>query len=672
MTVQWSSNRVDIDFTDVVNLLAGVGISTRFPTRGEYVAIQFVGTGGTVIRYQTGFREAGASASVIASLGTGAKVLKAEIPGIRSIISSDGSATITELSEEVDITMTSAGVTLASAGGTETLVQDGIGPALANKGLTAGTGITLLGGANDVTISNASPASSVTLASAGGTETLVADGIGPDVEVKGLSAGADISLVGAAGDVTIAFDGVVSPYERTGSLISPVLTPVSAIVSGVGNSIVPQNSFIGGGDSNSLIGGGAQRGGIVGGDTNSIEGSRNGVILGGDTNTIDPSNNSGNNAILGGITNSIIRLTGASSVQANVVCGGTVNVMDNTVHCGIFAGRDNTVTGPGQPNQSAIIAGRDNTMIDAQTAVICGGRSNLIEASGNSGDNVLVGGDTNSITRLTGGGSVQQNVIVGGTQNNIDNAANSVIVGGDLNVIEGGNRNIIAGADNRIAAGQRNSIIGTDNSISGGAGTQNVILGSDHTLTGGFQSSLIGSNVTCTHTGNFLFSDSAGGTALASSANHRFDARCSGGATFYSNTANTLGVTLAAGGAAWAAVSDRNMKDLHGDVNPAQILTQVRQLPIYRYNYKGQDREMRYIGPCAQDWHNLFPSGKDPLKIDTIDPVGVALACCRALDTRIDDTDEEMDRGVVILERKIDELTARLDDIQLQLSSLTT
>ena len=43
-------------------------------------------------------------------------------------------------------------VTLASAGGTQTLVVDGTGPSLTTKGLTAGQNITLTGGANDVDI----------------------------------------------------------------------------------------------------------------------------------------------------------------------------------------------------------------------------------------------------------------------------------------------------------------------------------------------------------------------------------------------------------------------------------------------------------------------------------------------------------------------------------------
>ena len=145
----------------------------------------------------------------------------------------------------------SGDVTLASAGGTETLVNDGVGPALTTKGLTAGaggislegaatnvtisntltgaslggtaavfagktgstlnlrgltagTGITVAQNANDITITNADGASTVTLASAGGTETLVNDGVGPALATKGLSVGTGgISLTGAAASVTI-------------------------------------------------------------------------------------------------------------------------------------------------------------------------------------------------------------------------------------------------------------------------------------------------------------------------------------------------------------------------------------------------------------------------------------------------------------------------------------
>lgn len=99
-------------------------------------------------------------------------------------------------------------VTLASAGGTETLVNDGVGPALITKGLTAGTGISLTGTGTDITITNTAIPVVTTLGSAGGTESLVNDGVGPALATKGLTAGVNsigegITLTGTVNDVTV-------------------------------------------------------------------------------------------------------------------------------------------------------------------------------------------------------------------------------------------------------------------------------------------------------------------------------------------------------------------------------------------------------------------------------------------------------------------------------------
>ena len=72
--------------------------------------------------------------------------------------------------------------------------------------IKGGTGISTAGAAgpnNEITITNTSPATSVALTSAGGTETLVNDGVGPDLANKGLTAGSGISLSSDAVSVTI-------------------------------------------------------------------------------------------------------------------------------------------------------------------------------------------------------------------------------------------------------------------------------------------------------------------------------------------------------------------------------------------------------------------------------------------------------------------------------------
>ena len=121
----------------------------------------------------------------------------------------------------IDNTDLGSAVTLTSAGGSQTLVNDGTGPSLAVKGLTAGGGILLTPsvGNDFISIINTSPATGVTLTSAGGTETLVNDGTGPALATKGVTAGTGISLSSTATDLTVtntAPDQVVALTAGTG------------------------------------------------------------------------------------------------------------------------------------------------------------------------------------------------------------------------------------------------------------------------------------------------------------------------------------------------------------------------------------------------------------------------------------------------------------------------
>lgn len=89
--------------------------------------------------------------------------------------------------------------------------------------IVEGTGITVtsntIGLVTTFTITNSSPATSVTLTSAGGTETLVNDGTGPSLATKGITAGTGISLSSTATALTVtnsAPDQVVALTEGNG------------------------------------------------------------------------------------------------------------------------------------------------------------------------------------------------------------------------------------------------------------------------------------------------------------------------------------------------------------------------------------------------------------------------------------------------------------------------
>lgn len=120
-------------------------------------------------------------------------------------------------------------ITLSTAGGDETLVNDGLGPNLVVKGLTAGTGINLISNNNEIEISASDIDPQVTLSSAGGTDTLVNNGSGPNLVVKGLTPGPGISLtpsgtdiqISATGDLAFGID-YISAYDTTTQTVASV------------------------------------------------------------------------------------------------------------------------------------------------------------------------------------------------------------------------------------------------------------------------------------------------------------------------------------------------------------------------------------------------------------------------------------------------------------------
>jgi hypothetical protein len=82
--------------------------------------------------------------------------------------------------------------------------------------------------------------------------------------------------------------------------------------------------------------------------------------------------------------------------------------------------------------------------------------------------------------------------------------------------------------------------------------------------------------------------------------------------------------------------SDRNLKANFGSVDPGDILTRVRNLPISTWNYTADDPTVRHIGPMAQDFTATFGVGADDRHIHPIDGQGVALAAIQGLVAELD------------------------------------
>jgi len=93
---------------------------------------------------------------------------------------------------------------------------------------------------------------------------------------------------------------------------------------------------------------------------------------------------------------------------------------------------------------------------------------------------------------------------------------------------------------------------------------------------------------------------------------------------------------------AYVSVSDRNRKENFVEVNTQELLEKLDGMPMFEWNFKGEDPGVRHIGPIAQDFHDSFHlNGSDEKKISHIDPSGVAIVGVKGLLTRVKGLESE-------------------------------
>jgi hypothetical protein len=405
---------------------------------------------------------------------------------------------------------------------------------------------------------------------------------------------------------------------------------------------------VGGGFTNQ-ISGAAQSGVVAGGITNTIVSGNYSTISGGQSNTITGAGSTigggqsiictaVNGTVSGGVSNQVTaNYATIAGGRLNVcpsgygtICGGYTNTMVTPGnYCFIGGGNTNTITGAASIN-GTITGGESCSITSALSGTISGGSGCFIT---NGRYSVIGGGQTNSINTSTA--AKGHHVVIGGLSNDITDGNSSVICGGDNNAIAIGNYSA-------ILSGNTNSINGTttgQNVILGGSncslvGSLNLAYGTTCTTTGtAAKCVVLGNLATSAVNGAFVYSDSTAATAATGA--DSLTIGVNGGATIYSNTLRTTGVTMATGASAWSAVSDRNMKTGLVELDSRDILDRVGQLSIYEFSYKDTDSSVRWRGPMAQDWHSLFPSKKDPLRIDTLDLDGITLAAVKGLLDRV-------------------------------------
>ncbi len=394
---------------------------------------------------------------------------------------------------------------------------------------------------------------------------------------------------------------------------------------------------------------------IGGHPNNSVAAGVVGATVSGGGNALTPNSVTANYGTVGGGLNNSATVAnntvGGGSGNAcggagnNVIAGGVSNAITAGNNQSIVGGLGHALSGGG----GGFIGGGDFQTINAFVyGTISGGNSNLVTDS----NCTIGGGNNNQAGDNAGTNSDRPYATVGGGSNNIATGQSSTVGGGENNqatsfwsTAAGGLRSFATGNNSAVGGGQDNTASGTFATVPGG-------VNNSATNTYAFAA---GNRAKANHLGSFVWGDGTG-TDLLSSAANEWTARCSGGVRFYSNGTLTAGVTLATGANAWAAVSDRNLKENFEAVTAREILDRLSVIPMSTWNYKSESPSIRHMGPMAQDFYAAFRIGEDERHIVTIDADGVALAAIQGLYSVV----KEKDAKIAALEARLSAIEARL------------
>ncbi|MBK8503770.1 MAG: tail fiber domain-containing protein [Saprospiraceae bacterium] len=112
--------------------------------------------------------------------------------------------------------------------------------------------------------------------------------------------------------------------------------------------------------------------------------------------------------------------------------------------------------------------------------------------------------------------------------------------------------------------------------------------------------------------------------------------------------------------------SDINRKEQITEIDVANILSKLVDLPIQEWQYIGEN--VRHLGPMAQDFKAAFDLGKDDRTIAAIDADGVALAAIKAQQKIL----EEQGEKITTLEGEVYGMKEEITQLKSLLASLVS
>ena len=206
--------------------------------------------------------------------------------------------------------------------------------------------------------------------------------------------------------------------------------------------------------------------------------------------------------------------------------------------------------------------------------------------------------------------------------------------------------NVTVSADVGFSAGAYNkctgfacTAIGFTNTASGQG---SVALGYRNSATGDYSVALGHRASSRGHDGTFAFGDASTTDSVRNQVDNEFRVRAKGGIVLRTSmNANeapgvngNTGCDLPSGSGSWSCASSRHVKENVANVDGEEVLTRVRDIPVTTWNYIAEGKQVRHMGPFAQDFYAAFGLGTDSASIGMIDINGVNLAAIKALQER--------------------------------------
>lgn len=194
----------------------------------------------------------------------------------------------------------------------------------------------------------------------------------------------------------------------------------------------------------------------------------------------------------------------------------------------------------------------------------------------------------------------------------------------------------------------------------------NVTADKDHTTAMGKFASNNG------FTGTFVWSDgsaTASADTFRNTANNEFAARATGGFRFRTNLTGTTGCNLPAGSGVFNCTSSRSTKQNFMTVSGEDVLAQLRSIPVTTWNYTAEGKQVRHMGPMAEDFFKAFSLGVGNTSIGVQDLGGVSLAAIKALDQRTTELQQKT-AEVEQLRNQVNDLRSANTELEKRLAAL--